>query len=547
MRNRFRKSAVSALFAGAVVASSFTGVSAQQKTPEVQGDMLVVESLSKSEAAKQMKAKFDQEIKEKGKLIHGFSKEERYIIYFNEDAPEKFKENFMKGHRVEHTNEKYNVAVVSGVNKKAAEALVNNPHIRKVEADEILKPSATYNGPFDSRTDFVFKDRGHNASDAYERGFSGRGVKIAVLDSGIDKDNPYLQHALKGGWETTLGDDDAFGWDDTTGHGTSVAGAIAAKDDNGKPYGVAPDVDLYAIDVTDRADGDTTHGVISQAIGIAIKNDMDIINVSFTPARNNEYLWDLTSELEAKGKVVVWGGGNSAEYTSTTWEEAGWKNIYAVSSINSSNEQTTRHAYGEGIDFTTLGEGTPIVRNNGGLSTASGTSFATPLMAGLIALHASEHPNARIDDIVEEMKEDRKPIIKTTVTADKAYYEPITASELASHAHIDMGYRMSISSYGKYVHGQTAYLYLIVGDESKGVIDNYPVVGATVTHQMQRLMDDGTYFTYKTINGTTNSSGRFDASQLITTTFPKGTWKIVTTISHPNAPTEKITTPFTIQ
>ncbi|MDQ0417206.1 minor extracellular serine protease Vpr [Croceifilum oryzae] len=102
--------------------------------------------------------------------------------------------------------------------------------------------------------------------------FTGKGVKVAVIDSGIDKDHPDLRKNYLGGYDFVDNDDNP---EDTAGHGTHVAGIIAA---NGKIKGVAPEASLLVYRAWDGSKGGTNE--IVRAIDRAITDGAEVINIS---------------------------------------------------------------------------------------------------------------------------------------------------------------------------------------------------------------------------------------------------------------------------
>ncbi len=162
-----------------------------------------------------------------------------------------------------------------------------------------------------------------------ELGLTGKGVKVAIMDTGIDYDHPDLGGCFGPGCRVAVGWDfvgDDFNADDTSptynpiatpdpfpddcnGHGTHVAGIVGA---NGAIRGVAPDVTFGAYRVF-GCDGSTTSEIMLQAMERAFADGMDILNMSI----GAPYQWpqyptaDAASRLVSKGMVVVTSIGNS--------------------------------------------------------------------------------------------------------------------------------------------------------------------------------------------------------------------------------------------
>lgn len=160
---------------------------------------------------------------------------------------------------------------------------------------------------------------------------TGKGIKVGVLDTGIDYNHPDLKDAFKGGYDfidndadpmettyedwITAGKPSAPGYVYYTNHGTHVAGTIAAQKKNNVDYavkGVAPEVDLYAYRVLGPWGGGNTAGILA-GIDKAIADGMDVINMSLG-AQTNDPLYATsvaTNNAMLSGVVTVVAAGNS--------------------------------------------------------------------------------------------------------------------------------------------------------------------------------------------------------------------------------------------
>ncbi|WP_025784661.1 S8 family serine peptidase [Sporosarcina sp. D27] len=159
----------------------------------------------------------------------------------------------------------------------------------------------------------------------------GKGIKVGVLDTGIDYNHPDLKDAYKGGYDFVDDDSDPMettyqDWIDAgkpempgrvyyTNHGTHVAGTIAAQQKNGVDYavkGVAPEVDLYAYRVLGEWGGGDSAGILA-GMDQAITDGMDVINLSLGAATNNPLYATSVAVNNAmlSGVVTVVAAGNS--------------------------------------------------------------------------------------------------------------------------------------------------------------------------------------------------------------------------------------------
>lgn len=315
-----------------------------------------------------------------------YSPEDRYIVTFKNQT----------GMRTLNTSNvevkaQYEIiknTVVLEMDEKAVDELANDPNVKSIEKDEIVEHAASYSPPFQAN-DFVIRQTG--AERAYYEGYSGQGVKVAVVDSGVDRNNPMLTHAIKGGvsladWTNGSGD-----YQDRTGHGTAVAGALAGKY-NGKPYGVAPDVDLYAVLATiSDTEGSAWKSDLERGIEWAINNGMNAVNVSFQPSYVSERISQLANAASSNNMLIVYAAGNddaSRDVGDTLCRLYG---IKCIGSINKDDTISSFSAYGlNNVYGYTYGSSVPVVNLGYHHPTiASGTSFAAPNFAGLYALYYS--------------------------------------------------------------------------------------------------------------------------------------------------------------
>ena len=136
-------------------------------------------------------------------------------------------------------------------------------------------------------------------------GFYRKGIKVAVIDTGVDSNHPDLsQDTMIGGYDFIENDNTP---QDTNGHGTEVAGIIAA---NGNLRGIAPESKILAYRVSDTGNS-VSSDLIVKAIQKAVEDDADIINLSLGVNRTNDKIEDAINYAVEKGVIVVAAAGNS--------------------------------------------------------------------------------------------------------------------------------------------------------------------------------------------------------------------------------------------
>ena len=220
---------------------------------------------------------------------------------------------------------------------------------------------------------------------------AGESIKVCILDTGIDTDHLDLQANYKGGYDKIGGDNDP---EDTHGHGTRVAGIIAAIDGYGGIIGVAPKVDLYVYRLS--SGGDIYPANIINGLIWARDHNMDIISMSFGyygPC----YIWDglIDSQLYfcyLKGIIMVAAAGDGNKDMKFVVPACSDYTI-AVGAVDWSSLPNTHYPrcsfsnYGQQLDVVAPGEdiySTDL--NNGYVSGLCGTSYSCAHVTGVIAL-----------------------------------------------------------------------------------------------------------------------------------------------------------------
>jgi len=214
----------------------------------------------------------------------------------------------------------------------------------------------------------------------------GNGVKVAIIDTGIDKDHPDLVANLKGGVNFTS----RFStrWNDDNGHGTHVAGIVAAVDNTIGVIGVAPEAHLYAVKVLDR-NGSGYVSTVIKGIEWAKNNGMQVVNMSLGTASDVQALHDAVDAAYAAGLVLVAAAGNSGDGNGSTNEviyPAKYSSVIAVAATASDDSKPTWSSEGAEVELAAPGLNIRSTWNDGQYKTISGTSMATPHVAGTVAL-----------------------------------------------------------------------------------------------------------------------------------------------------------------
>ena len=215
---------------------------------------------------------------------------------------------------------------------------------------------------------------------------AGAGVKVAVLDTGIDKDHPDL--AVAGGVRLIRGKPSK--WDDDEGHGTHVAGTIAALDNNIGVVGVAPSVELYAVKALDSTGSGWVSDIIA-GIEWSVVNEMDVVSMSLGLASDVQAFGDACDAASDAGIVLVAAAGNEG---APVLFPAAYGSVIAVVATAADDVRPWWSNYGPEVELAAPGVDIYSTTRGGGYGYSSGTSMACPHVTGVVALILGEAPGA---------------------------------------------------------------------------------------------------------------------------------------------------------
>jgi len=231
-----------------------------------------------------------------------------------------------------------------------------------------------------------------DAEVVHAAGNKGTGVKVAIIDTGIDKDHPDLQANIEGGVnfvsEPWFADPDPDAWDDDNGHGSHVAGTVAAVDNNDiGVIGVAPKAHLYVVKVLDKTGSGYLSDVIA-GIDWSVTNYMQVINMSLGTSSDYSDLETACDEAYAAGIVIVAAAGNSGDTDpdDDVIYPAKYDSVIAVAATDDTDTRASWSSDGPAVELAAPGVSIPSTWKDGGYETKSGTSMASPHVAGTAAL-----------------------------------------------------------------------------------------------------------------------------------------------------------------
>lgn len=273
-------------------------------------------------------------------------------------------------------------------------ALRHHPLVEYAEPNYIIRAILTPNDPYFSSQWSLTKI---GAPQAWDVTTGSSDITIAIVDSGIDLDHPDLSGKIILGYDYVNGD-----WipDDDFGHGTHVAGIAAAWTNNGQGVaGVSWGARLMALKVLD-AGGYGTYANVASAVTYAADNGARIINLSLGGSSDSQTLRDAVIYAYNAGCVVVAATGNN---NGPVLYPAKYAEAFAVASTDSTDQRYSDpfngSNYGPEVDIAAPGVNIYSTYRGSGYIYMTGTSMATPHVAGLAALIWSEYPSYTNDQV----------------------------------------------------------------------------------------------------------------------------------------------------
>jgi subtilisin family serine protease len=289
------------------------------------------------------------------------------------------------------------------------ESIQNNPNVAYVEPDSIVTYQAQVTP---TGVDRSGADKSSTMAGDGQGNVSG--VTVAIIDTGIDLDHPDLNVIMDQTFVagTPSGDDDE-------GHGTHVAGIVAAKDDSEGVVGVAPGANLIALKVLDSTGSGSLSSIIRAIDWVAANADLvDVVNMSLG-GRHSQAELDAIDRATDRGVIFVVAAGNE-HIDAINTSPANSPDAITVSAIADSDGRcgaagpaTTRGAddsfatysnFGRVIDIAAPGTNILSTLPDGQFGRLTGTSMASPHVAGAAAVWVSEIRELGEDPLPDQVK-----------------------------------------------------------------------------------------------------------------------------------------------
>ena len=266
----------------------------------------------------------------------------------------------------------------------------------------------------------------YHLDQARAKGYTGKGVTVAIIDGPVDASAP----ELSGATITNKTPCTVTGTPESTGHGTGTASILVARN-----YGIVPDATLlaYQTDAGDADPGSDCTGIggvnlvrYPSLINHAINDGAQIINLSAGSSdHSNELRWAIARAIH-QGVLITGSAGNEARDANNShlgW----WSGVVGVSAVDQNGAFASYSSWGQGV--TTAAFGGPVVTreypSNAFIQT-NGTSSSAPIVAGFLALARQKWPDATANQLLQLL-------VHTTVNTDGGWNQ-YTGYGLASPA-----------------------------------------------------------------------------------------------------------------
>ena len=284
-------------------------------------------------------------------------------------------------------------AIAASVPETAIRGLLNNPRVTSVELDGKVYA-------VDAELENAWGVERIGSGVVHDGGNKGTGVKIGIIDSGVDYTHQDLDDVYVGGYDFIENDDDPA---DVYGHGTHVAGSACAEDDGLGVVGVAPNCALYSLRVLNDS-GVGSWGTTIAAMDWAIENGLQVVNLSLGSSQDpGSTVKAAFDNAEIANMVIVAAGGNSGNPPgkgNNVIYPAKYASVIAVAATDSNDKRPSWSSTGEEIELAAPGVSVlsawndadspynpqPYILDGDYYKEGSGTSMASPHVAGAAAL-----------------------------------------------------------------------------------------------------------------------------------------------------------------
>lgn len=317
------------------------------------------------------------------------------LIKFKPGLNENAKEGIRKAFGLDRVDEISQIGVErikvpEKVRDKVIEALKHNPNIEFIELNNIVNAQLIPNDLYFPDLWALNEKYGPKlrAAEAWDISTGSTNIPVAVLDTGVNINHEDLSTNIFGSPAI-----------DDHGHGTFVSGIVAPVTNNSVGVsGLCWKCKIFSYKVLSSTGSGSDAGVAA-AIIHAVDSGAQVINLSLGSQATTQTLANAVDYAWSKGVVVVAAAGNDGN--TNKFYPAAYSNVIATGSTDSSDNKSNTSSYGDWVDVFAPGANVSSTRMTGGYGSGSGTSYASPFVAGLAGLILSYKPKLTNQQVVD--------------------------------------------------------------------------------------------------------------------------------------------------
>ena len=300
--------------------------------------------------------------------------------------------------RVTRTYKKVLKGGVYQMSEDQAMKLAQDPSVELVEEDQMMSINATQNNATwgIDRSD----QRNLPLSGTYTYNTTASNVNAYIIDTGILNSHSEFGGRAVSGIDTVDNDNDAT---DCNGHGTHVAGTVG-----GSTYGIAKGVKLIGVRVLSCSGSGSNSGVIAGMDWVADNHVKPAVANMSLGGGASTATDQAVARMTAAGVTTVVAAGNDNS-NACNYSPARASSAITVGSTTSSDSRSSFSNYGNCLDIYAPGSSITSAWHNGGTNTISGTSMASPHVAGVAALYLADNPNASVNQVTQAILDAATP------------------------------------------------------------------------------------------------------------------------------------------
>jgi len=231
---------------------------------------------------------------------------------------------------------------------------------------------------------------------AWSLGTGSPAVVVAIVDTGIDLTHPDLSPHLVPGYNVPDLLPEVLGGDlvDVVGHGTEVAGCAAAAGNNGQGVcGMGWNLSIMPIRASNLPSGGATLSDLTAGVRWAVDHGAKVVSVSYTGVQNSS-VNTAGRYVKDRGGLLLWAAGNNR----ANWSSFDHADVLVVAATDAFDQAATFSSFGTAIDCAAPGVGIYTTQTGGTYGYDTGTSFSTPIVAGIAAMVFSINPTIGVEE-----------------------------------------------------------------------------------------------------------------------------------------------------